>query len=276
MHMVDVGSGPPVILIPGIQGRWEWMKPAVDALSRRCRVITSSLCDEPTAGARFEERLGFANYVRHVGELMAAAGVQRAVVCGVSFGGLIAAAFAARHSERVSGLVLASALPPGWRPDARVRFYLRSPRLLAPVFVAASLRLYPEIAAAYGGTAAGLLPGVKHGLNALAHPFSPTRMAGRARTLASLDLRRELEPLRVDTLVITGDDALERVVPPRLTREYNRMWPHAERATITSTGHLGTITRPQEFARLVADFSGRAVMRNDAMLDAECSMSNAQ
>ena len=39
MTIVDVGSGPPVILVPGIQGRWEWMKPAVDALSARCRVV---------------------------------------------------------------------------------------------------------------------------------------------------------------------------------------------------------------------------------------------
>ena len=35
--------------------------------------------------------------------------------------------------DRVSRLVLASALPVGWQPDARAQFYLRAPRLLSPV-----------------------------------------------------------------------------------------------------------------------------------------------
>ena len=26
------GSGPPLVLIPGIQGRWEYLRPAIDAL----------------------------------------------------------------------------------------------------------------------------------------------------------------------------------------------------------------------------------------------------
>ena len=43
MNIVDLGSGVPVVMVPGIQGRWEWMKPAVDALAERCRVVTFSL-----------------------------------------------------------------------------------------------------------------------------------------------------------------------------------------------------------------------------------------
>ena len=56
MKLIDVGSGPPLVMIPGIQGRWEWMKPAVDALARRCRVITFSLADESSSGGRFDEK----------------------------------------------------------------------------------------------------------------------------------------------------------------------------------------------------------------------------
>ena len=88
------------------------------------------------------------------------AGLQRAAICGVSFGGLIAAAFAARHPERVTSLVLVSALPPSWKLDERASFYLRSPRLFAPLFCLSSLRLYREIAAAkpgfWNGVAAAL------------------------------------------------------------------------------------------------------------------------
>src|SRR5688500_11325026 len=148
MKIIDVGSGPPIVIVPGIQGRWEWMKPAVDALATRCRVITFSLADEPTCGGRFDEARGFESYVDQIRHAMDQAEVETAAVCGVSYGGLIAAAFASRHPERVSSLLLVSALPPDWAPDARVRFYLRAPVLLSPLFLVGSLRMYREIAAA--------------------------------------------------------------------------------------------------------------------------------
>src|SRR5688572_5540873 len=116
MRTVDVGSGVPIVLVPGIQGRWEWMKPAVDALAARCRVITFSLADEPTCAGRFDEADGFSCYVRQIGDALDAAHVAKAAICGVSYGGLVAAAFAARHPERVSMLILVSALPPTWKP----------------------------------------------------------------------------------------------------------------------------------------------------------------
>ena len=42
-RVVDVGSGQPLVLIPGIQGRWQWMRPAVRELAKRFRVATFSL-----------------------------------------------------------------------------------------------------------------------------------------------------------------------------------------------------------------------------------------
>jgi pimeloyl-ACP methyl ester carboxylesterase len=39
-----------------------------------------------------------------------------------------------------------------------------------------------------------------------------------------------------------------------MTREYLKLWPHAQSATIARTGHLGMLTRPDEFTRIVAPF----------------------
>jgi len=254
MRIVDLGSGPPVVVIPGIQGRWEWMKPGIDALARRCRVITFSLADERTCGATFDPATGFACYVEQVRDAMDAAGVGRAAICGVSYGGLIAAAFAARHPERVTSLVLVSAVPPSWAPDRRVRFYLRAPRLLSPLFCVASLRMYREIAAANDTVTGGIRAAARHGWTAVTHMFSPGRMARRVHLLRAVDIRTALAAVHVPTLVVTGDAALDRVVPVRLTREYLDIWPHARLATIARTGHLGLLTRPDEFTRIVAPF----------------------
>ena len=68
MNITDRGSGTPIVVIPGIQGRWEWMKPGIDALAQHGRVITFSLADEPSARARFDETAGIWSYVEQVRE----------------------------------------------------------------------------------------------------------------------------------------------------------------------------------------------------------------
>ena len=254
MKIVDVGAGAPVVIVPGIQGRWEWMKPAVAALAERCRVLTFSLADEPTCGGRFDPETGFDCYVDQIREALDQAHVERAAICGVSYGGLVAAAFAARHPERVSALVLVSAIPPSWQPDARVRFYLRAPLLLSPLFLVGSLRMYKEIAAATPGFLGGAVAAARHALTALTHMFSPGRMARRVHLIDGLHLDRDLATISAPALVITGDPTLDRVVPVRLTEEYLRLWPHAQRATLARTGHLGLITRARDFAAVVEPF----------------------
>jgi pimeloyl-ACP methyl ester carboxylesterase len=234
------------------------MKPAVDALARRCRVITFSLADERTCAGAFDVRSGFSCYVDQIANAMDAAGVHEAAICGVSYGGLIAAAFAARHPERTSALVLVSAIPPTWTPDERVRFYVRAPRLLTPLFMVGALRMYREIAAATPGVVNGLAATVRHGWTALTHMFSPTRMARRVTLLDGLTLQAELSRVRVPTLVVTGEPGLDRVVPVARTAEYVRMWPHATHVVVPRTGHLGLITRPNEFASVVTSFLDNA------------------
>ena len=52
--MFDHGTGPPLIVIPGVQGRWEWLRPALDALTPRghvARVHLTMTDDHPWAQA---------------------------------------------------------------------------------------------------------------------------------------------------------------------------------------------------------------------------------
>ncbi len=261
MKIVDVGSGTPIVVIPGIQGRWEWMKPAIDALAQLSRVITFSLADEPTCRGRFDEAQGFWCYVEQVRQALDESGIDRASICGVSYGGLIAAAFAVRHPDRVASLVLVSALPPSWQPDERVTSYVRSPWLLTPLFCLGSLRLYREIAAANEGWWSGVMAAMSHGFNVLRHMFHPGRMARRVHLLSSVRIEAELAGVQVPVLLVTGEDSLDRVVPPHVTREYLELWPHARTATIARTGHLGLITRPADFAAVVSTFAAEHAPR---------------
>jgi pimeloyl-ACP methyl ester carboxylesterase len=136
MEIIDRGEGLPLVLIPGIQGRWEYMRPAIDRLTRSFRVITFPLCGERASQRRFETARGLDNFVDQIDAVLDDRGLARAAICGVSFGGLIALHFAARRGARTSALILVSTPGPDFRPTPRQQMYARAPGLLGPVFLA--------------------------------------------------------------------------------------------------------------------------------------------
>jgi pimeloyl-ACP methyl ester carboxylesterase len=253
--MIDRGTGTPVVLMPGIQGRWEWLTPAIDALAQQCRVITFSLCDEPSSGFSHDPAMGIENYFAQLDQAFDRAGLQQAVLIGISYSGPIAAEFAARRPDRVRALVLVSALPTDWRPNARAQFYLRAPRLLSPVFAVDSpTRMLPELRAALPGFGAVARFATAQTARVLRAFMSPSRMATRLRWMDDFHYS-DVSTLAQPVLVITGEDGLDRVVDPALTRRYLAALPSARHVVLPKTGHIGMLTRPVEFAEIVRRFA---------------------
>lgn len=255
--MIDIGSGPPLVLVPGLQGRFEWMLPAIRSLARHFRVLSFTLAGDWGSDARFDRRLGFDSFVRQIDRVFERAHIETAELCGISYGGLIALRYAARHPERVRHLVLASALPPDYQVDDRYRFYRRAPVLLMPLFaVGSALRVSPEIRAALPRLRdrARMVP---QALRVLRAPVWPRHMKRRMELLSTVDFRDDACHVRAPALAITGEPGLDRTVPVELTRRYLDCLPSAEHVVLERTGHMGTITRPDAFASLVVDFIRR-------------------
>jgi 3-oxoadipate enol-lactonase len=249
MTFVDRGRGRPLVLIPGIQGRWEWMRPAVDALALRFRVITFSLLGERKSGPL---PCAFEAHVDQVDEVLDRSGVDRAIVCGVSYGGLVALRYASRRPFRVDRLVLVSTPGPQWQPNDRLKRYANAPRSSAFAFVAgAPGRLSREIAAAVPGHARRLATIVGYARAIVGHPGSARRMALRLKCLAGEDFVSDAKQIAAPTLVVTGEPALDRVVPVQGTREYLDLIAGAACRTLENTGHIGVVTRPDEFVELI-------------------------
>ncbi len=255
--MVDKGNGPPVVVIPGIQGRWEWMAPAVDALSARCRVITGSLPGDRGSLQELDRHQGFDSHLKWVDDLLDRAGLASAALCGVSFGGLVAVRYAAHRPHRTRAVVLVSTPSPTWKPNCRIERYLQSPRLMSPVFALSSpLRLYPEIARAFPNLFSRGMFTAKHLYRVTRHPFAPTAMAQRVGLMKDVDFADDCRRIAAPTLVVTGTPGLDRVVPVENTREYLSAIPGARGAEIADTGHMGLVTKPKRFADTVSDFVG--------------------
>jgi 3-oxoadipate enol-lactonase len=260
MVVLDVGSGPPLVLIPGIQGRWEYLKPAVDALARSFRVVTFDLCGERGSGCRIDPDLRFDNDARRILAMLDELGIERAVVCGVSFGGLPAIRFAATHPERTNALIAVSTPGPGWRLRPKHQLYSRAPWLFGPLFLVESpLRLRAEVCAAIpslrgrSGFASWLLSTLVRA------PLSPARMAARADLIARNDVVADCARITAPALVITGEPALDRIVQVEATLAYVSLIAGAQHATLARTGHLGSITTPEAFAQAVASFAAGRV-----------------
>ena len=250
--MIVAGQGPTLLMIPGIQGRWEWARPAVQELARHHRVVTYSLSGERGAVPPEVPRT-FDDLVRQALNALNRATDGPAVVCGVSYGGLIALRLAARHPERVRGLVLASPLNADFAPDDRIRRWVAHPRLMAPAFIAGSPgRIVPELRAAHGAAwvprALGLLGRVVRA------PHSPDRMAQRIRLIEPEDFVSDCRVIAQPTLLVTGEPGLDRIVPAEASCRMLDWLPNARHVTLDRTGHWGLVTRREAFAREIADF----------------------
>ena len=180
-------------------------------------------------------------------------GVSRAVVLGMSMGGYVALAFAARFPERLAGLILADTRATPDSPAALagraqaletlatrgVDAYLTGslPRLLAPDAPAAVL-------AATRALAVTRPEALEAGIRAL-----------RDRPDRTADARAVACP----ALVICG--ALDQVSPPGEMKELAASIPGATFVEIPGAGHLSHLEAPETFHRAVLDFLGGVASR---------------
>ena len=252
--MIDRGRGLPIVLIPGLQGRWEWMRPAVTALAKQHRVISFSLCDERTSPFPCEPAKAFENYISQVEIALDRAKIDRAVIAGVSYGGLIATEFAARHPDRVSALVLVNALHASWQPDRHQQRYLDSPFKSVPMFLAgAAGRARAELLAALPAFGERLCFTLVQGARVVLAPTSPAKMARRI-AWAQEHRFADAHGVNTPTLLVTGEPELDKVVPVDVSRRYLDDFAGAEHVVLERTGHNGLVTRPDAFAGVLERF----------------------
>jgi pimeloyl-ACP methyl ester carboxylesterase len=252
--MFDKGTGAPIVVIPGIQGRWEWMRPALVHLSAHCRVISYSLCGDFGSGSRMDAELGFEAFLRQLDEVLDRAGLPQAALCGISYGGIIAVRYAATRPERVTKLVLASAPGPGWQPNPRQSRYVSRPWASVPAFCMTAVnRLGGEIHAALPDWPSRIGFTTRYLVSAALAPMLPHLMSARVKLQQTLEAP-DCSDIGAPTLVVTGEDTLDRVVPVESTREYVSLIKGAQYEKMNGTGHLGMLTQPDRFARIVSEF----------------------
>lgn len=251
--IVERGSGPPLVLVPGIQGRWEFSRATVEALAPFYRVITFSLGDErPRNGS---DATPIDVLAAQIERAMDRTGIDAAPVIGVSFGALVALRFAATQPARTRALVMISAPGPRWHLRPRHHLYARLPWLFGPVFLAESpFRLRAEVRAALTDRRTRRLFALRQLRTVLTAPPSLARMAARARYIGSYDRVADCRQVTAPTLIVHGEPSLDHVTGVGGTTEYAHLIAGARCVPLERTGHLGSVTRADACASVVHAF----------------------
>jgi pimeloyl-ACP methyl ester carboxylesterase len=225
------------------------MRPALNALRTVGPVSTFSLNEEDGQGDPFRQ------WMARIDRLIEGTGQPRAVLVGVSFGGIVATRYAAMHPDRVAALVLVSAPSPRMPLGRAERTLVRHPLATLPFFAVRGVtRLAPEIVSAKPTWSARATFALAYGRQVLAKPIAPRQMARWVLAWQAADVLSECARVTVPTHVITGERGLDRVVPVDSTLDYLRLIPGATASVLARTGHIGLVSRPDQFAALVREF----------------------
>src|SRR3954453_22735071 len=109
-HVVEEGSGPPVVLLHGFPETWSAWRKQIPVLAQRYRLIVPDLrgngdTEKPAAG--YDKRTMAAD----IRALMEKMGCPRAVLIGHDRGARVATRFAKDYPETVAGLAVLDNVP---------------------------------------------------------------------------------------------------------------------------------------------------------------------
>jgi pimeloyl-ACP methyl ester carboxylesterase len=245
------GHGPPLVLVHGLVGdaRGTWGH-QLEALSDDFTVVA---WDGPGTGRSADPPDWFRlpQFADCLAGFVAALGLRRPHVAGLSFGGAMALELYRRHPAVLRTLILASAYA-GWAgslaPEAladRLRFCLEVADLPPDDFVESMLPSMfsksapPEQVAAFAVTV---------------RKFHPVGFRAMALASAEADLRPVLGLVSVPTLVLCGDRDTRAPLP--VAEALHAAIPGSQLAVLDDVGHVSAVEAPERFNAAIRAFLG--------------------
>lgn len=177
-------------------------------------------------------------------EALDALGIERAHICGLSLGGVVAIAVHQQAPGRCASLILADSF--ARHPEGR-EIYERSVTASRGLGMRA---LAQARAPSLLGSAAS--DALREGIVADMAGIDPSAYRQGAAAVWLADQRDRLSSIAVPTLVLVGDE--DRITPPSLSQELAAGIAGARMEIIHQSGHLANLEQPDDFNRIVDEF----------------------
>lgn len=243
-----VGAGPPLVLLHGIFDDSRAWRPQLDGLSDEFTVVA---WDAPGCGQSSDppEMFSLADWADALAGFIAALGLERPHVLGLSLGAMFALELYRRHPGVPRSLVLASAYA-GWvgslspemveeRVQRTLREIVQPPEQWIPVWL-------PELLTANAPA------GAATEVAAIMSEFHPAGARVMVKSLARADLRDVLPRIAVPTLLLYGSADVRS--PLTVAEGLHTQIPGSRLVVMPGIGHLSNVDAPDLFNAEVRRF----------------------
>ena len=244
VHVVELGEGPPLLLIHGFGASTDDFQEFVLApLARSHHVVAVDLYGFGWSDRGDDLAYGWSLWSEQIAATLDALGIHRSSLLGHSMGGAVAAVFAARHPDRIDRLILADAFYPPTPEEISWPFrLLRTPVVGELVLGLVADASAPGFSQAHHERALGWyrIHGTRHAM--LRYVRDPTKLA---------ELTAAYPAIMAPTLVLHGkaDEFVRYAAMQRATPAIRG----ARIVTLTG-GHFPFRDDPEPFVRDVEAF----------------------
>jgi aminoacrylate hydrolase len=249
LYYETAGSGPPLLLVPGLAGSAHFWRLQVPRLAQRFTVV---LHDHRGVGRSSRDAIVYSieQMAGDVLALMDHLGIDDAALIGQSTGGAIGQYLAAMQPQRIARLVLSST----WtHADA---YFRRQFELRRDMLRSAGIDIYTRTGTLLLYPAEWLrdhdLEIAKAEARSIADASSAEILLSRIDALLRFDGRDLAPRISCPTLVIAALD--DRVTPPYFSHALAQAIPGARLVLLDGGGHFVPLVEPERYAEVVLDF----------------------
>jgi 3-oxoadipate enol-lactonase len=236
------GQDLPIVFLHGVGSDKSVWKPQLAHFGKSRQALAF---DYPGYGeSEFAEAATRDDYAASIFAALDALGIERAHICGLSLGGVIALAMAAMRPDRCASLIVADSF--AVHPDGQ-GIYDRS--VAASQSMTMKDMAEARVDVLLGSAAAHELRQEMVETMAAIDPAA-FRLGAAAVWLA--DQRDRASAVDIPTLILCGDE--DRVTPPALSDALGMLIPASRVEIIAASGHLANAEQPEQFNEAIDRF----------------------
>src|SRR6195256_5295358 len=238
------GQGLPLVFVHGFTTTSEFWREQAEEFSKAYRVIRINLPGHGTSPAPTARGYHLEDFVEDVAWVFRELSIEKAVLIGLSMGGIVAQKFALKHRQLVKALVLVDTTSHGIGPDATANAFLA---VADKRGLEKAVQDLSDISFSSSASPA-LLEWARQ--EVIQTPEFVARTA--VRSLNDADTRGSLSQIKVPTLVIAGEE--DRITPPQESEILAKGISDSILSLIPGAGHFSMLENPVAFNRVLRRF----------------------